>query len=92
MTSARTTISIGMLIAGALVFNYVITVENIPRTSAGATRPSSPIGFLVFANILLLILGCFSKARRSRWSSCRCSYPPRRRSASISCISGWSRS
>ncbi len=29
--SARTTASIGMLIAGALVFNYVITVENIPE-------------------------------------------------------------
>ena len=28
LTSARTSISIGMLIAGALVFNYVITVEN----------------------------------------------------------------
>src|SRR5205085_6227905 len=32
MVSSRITISIGMLIAGALVFNYVITVENIPRT------------------------------------------------------------
>ena len=61
MTSARTTISIGMLIAGALVFNYVITVENIPRTLAGFMKAYelSPIGFLVFANILLLILGCF---------------------------------
>jgi C4-dicarboxylate transporter DctM subunit len=61
MTSARTTISIGMLIAGALVFNYVITVENIPRTLAGLMKAYelSPIGFLVFANILLLILGCF---------------------------------
>ena len=61
MTSARTTISIGMLIAGALVFNYVITVENIPRALAGLMKAYelSPIGFLVFANILLLILGCF---------------------------------
>ena len=32
LTSARSTASIGMLIAGALVFNYVITVENIPAT------------------------------------------------------------
>src|SRR6185312_10811532 len=32
LASARTTASIGMLIAGALVFNYVITVENIPRS------------------------------------------------------------
>jgi C4-dicarboxylate transporter DctM subunit len=32
LTSARSTASIGMLIAGALVFNYVITVENIPAS------------------------------------------------------------
>ena len=38
LTSARITISIGMLIAGALVFNYVITVENIPKTLARAAE------------------------------------------------------
>ena len=61
MTSARITISIGMLIAGALVFNYVITVENIPRTLSGALKAYelSPAVFLLAANILLLILGCF---------------------------------
>ena len=32
LASARTTASIGMLIAGALVFNYVVTVENIPQS------------------------------------------------------------
>ncbi len=31
-SSARITASIGMLIAGAMVFNYVVTVENIPKT------------------------------------------------------------
>jgi tripartite ATP-independent transporter DctM subunit len=35
--SARITISIGMLIAGALVFNYVVTVENIPKTVGART-------------------------------------------------------
>ena len=61
MTSARITISIGMLIAGALVFNYVVTVENIPRTLAAIlkTYELSPAGFLIFANIVLLLLGCF---------------------------------
>ena len=60
-TSARITISIGMLIAGALVFNYVVTVENIPKTVAALlkARELSPFTFLLFANILLLILGCF---------------------------------
>jgi tripartite ATP-independent transporter DctM subunit len=60
-TSARITISIGMLIAGALVFNYVITAENIPRTLSAALKAYqlSPWTFLLAANILLLILGCF---------------------------------
>ena len=30
LTSGKATTSIGMLIAGALVFNYVVTIENIP--------------------------------------------------------------
>src|SRR5262245_17404104 len=34
LTSARVTISIGMLIAGALVFNYVVQVESKPKTWA----------------------------------------------------------
>jgi C4-dicarboxylate transporter DctM subunit len=61
MTSARVTISIGMLIAGALVFNYVITVENIPKTLSAALKAYelSPWMFLLAANLLLLILGCF---------------------------------
>jgi tripartite ATP-independent transporter DctM subunit len=60
-TSARITVSIGMLIAGALVFNYVITVENIPRTLSGILKAyeMSPLVFLLAVNVLLLILGCF---------------------------------
>jgi C4-dicarboxylate transporter DctM subunit len=60
-TSARVTISIGMLIAGALVFNYVITVENIPKTLAALLKAHelSPLAFLLFTNLVLLILGCF---------------------------------
>jgi C4-dicarboxylate transporter DctM subunit len=61
VTSARITVSIGMLIAAALVFNYVITVENIPRTLSAIlkTYELSPLAFLLFVNVLLLILGCF---------------------------------
>jgi C4-dicarboxylate transporter DctM subunit len=60
LASARTTASIGMLIAGALVFNYVVTVENIPRTIAVILTgwELSPIGFLLLVNIILLVLGC----------------------------------
>jgi C4-dicarboxylate transporter, DctM subunit len=60
-TSAHTTVAIGMLIAGALVFNYVITVENIPRTLSALMKGSelSAGGFLLAVNLLLLVLGCF---------------------------------
>jgi tripartite ATP-independent transporter DctM subunit len=60
LASARTSASIGMLIAGALVFNYVVTVENIPQSlSAILTRwELSPTGFLILVNVILLVLGC----------------------------------
>lgn len=60
LTSARVTASIGMLIAGAMVFNYVITVENIPKALAASLKAweLSPVMFLLFANVLLLVLGC----------------------------------
>jgi len=60
LTSARITISIGMLIAGALAFNYVITVENVPRTLAAMLKAYelSPLAFLLAVNLLLLVLGC----------------------------------
>lgn len=58
--SARTTASIGMLIAGALVFNYVVTIENIPETLRAllAGWNLSPLGFLLLVNVVLLVLGC----------------------------------
>jgi C4-dicarboxylate transporter DctM subunit len=60
LTSAKTTASIGMLIAGALVFNYVVTIENIPRTISAIliSWEMDAITFLIAVNILLLILGC----------------------------------
>ena len=60
LSSAKTTASIGMLIAGALVFNYVVTVENIPRTISSTLLAwdLDAITFLIAVNILLLLLGC----------------------------------
>jgi tripartite ATP-independent transporter DctM subunit len=60
LASARTTASIGMLIAGALVFNYVVTVENVPRTLTQFLQgyDLSPVAFLIVVNLLLLVLGC----------------------------------
>ncbi|MGV3493688.1 MAG: TRAP transporter large permease [Ramlibacter sp.] len=61
LSSARMSISIGMLIAGALVFNYVITSENIPATLSRslAGLELSPFAFLLMVNVLLLVLGAF---------------------------------
>jgi tripartite ATP-independent transporter DctM subunit len=60
LASAKTSISIGMLIAGAIVFNYVVTLENIPtslqRILAGWEL--SPFQFLLLVNVVLLVLGC----------------------------------
>jgi tripartite ATP-independent transporter DctM subunit len=60
LSSARTTASIGMLIAGAMVFNYVVTVENIPHAIRDFMQSLdlSPITFMIFVNFLLLVLGC----------------------------------
>ncbi|RZL64341.1 MAG: TRAP transporter large permease [Variovorax sp.] len=59
LSSARMSISIGMLIAGALVFNYVITSENIPATLSVAMKglDLSPLQFLLLVNLILLVLG-----------------------------------
>jgi TRAP-type C4-dicarboxylate transport system permease large subunit len=49
-----------MLIAGAIVYNYVVTVENVPATLSQwiAGYELSPITFLILVNVILLILGC----------------------------------
>ena len=59
-SSARSTASIGMLIAGAIGFNYVVTVENIPSALRAflAGFELSPAGFLLIVNVILLLLGC----------------------------------
>jgi C4-dicarboxylate transporter, DctM subunit len=60
LSSARISISIGMLIAGALVFNYVITIENIPDSVSTLLKAYdlSPLMFLLIVNLILLVLGC----------------------------------
>lgn len=60
LTSARSSASIGILIGGSLVFNYVVTIENIPRSLSTliAGYDLSPTGFLLLVNVVLLLLGC----------------------------------
>jgi C4-dicarboxylate transporter DctM subunit len=60
LNSSRATASIGMLIAGALIFNYVVTIEQVPQTVRGllAAYELSPTMFLLWVNVILLVLGC----------------------------------
>ena len=60
LTSARSSASIGMLIGGALAFNYVVTIENIPDTLRDllAGYDLSAVEFLIVVNVVLLLLGC----------------------------------
>jgi tripartite ATP-independent transporter DctM subunit len=60
VASARSTAAVGLLIAGALVLNYVVTIENVPdmvrQLIGGFDLP--PAGFILVVNIALLVLGC----------------------------------
>jgi C4-dicarboxylate transporter, DctM subunit len=59
LSSGRSMAAIGILIAGALVFNYVVTRENIPVTVSEILTGMSltPMTFLIMVNIILLVLG-----------------------------------
>ncbi|WP_137046162.1 TRAP transporter large permease [Pseudolabrys sp. FHR47] len=60
LSSGKATTSIGMLIAGAFAFNYVVTIERVPDSLAQmmAHWDFSRAGFLLAVNVLLLVLGC----------------------------------
>lgn len=60
LVSAKTSASIGMMIGGALVFNYVVTIENIPETLRAILQgwELTPLQFLLLVNVILLLLGC----------------------------------
>src|SRR6266513_1452032 len=60
LNTAKISGSIGILIAAAMVFNYVVTIENIPKTLSAMLTASqmSPLAYLMVVNVLLLILGC----------------------------------
>ncbi len=57
--SGRQMASVGILIAGALVFNYVVTKEDVPQTVKHFLDgfQLTQFGFLLLVNILLLVLG-----------------------------------
>jgi C4-dicarboxylate transporter, DctM subunit len=60
LISSKTSASIGMMIGGALVFNYVVTIENLPE-SLRALLTGWELNwwqFLLLVNAVLLLLGC----------------------------------
>ena len=63
-SSARSSAAVGLVIGGALIFNYIVASENIPSMVAGTLREAdlSPIAFLLIVNLLLLALGCLLDA------------------------------
>jgi tripartite ATP-independent transporter DctM subunit len=58
--SARSSASVGLVIGSALIFNYIVAVENVPNSIASliAYLDLPPLSFLLFANLLFLLLGC----------------------------------
>ena len=64
VSAGRSTASVGILIAGALVFNYVVTRENIPNDIKLWLDgfELTKYQFLLVVNLLLLVLGCLLDA------------------------------
>ncbi len=60
LNSGRQMTTIGLLIAGAMVFNYVVAKEEVPKDVQAwlAGYDLSKAGFLLLVNITLLVLGC----------------------------------
>lgn len=62
--SSRATASVGLVIGGALIFNYIVASENIPALVSNAMKgfDISPLMFLLAVNVLFLMLGCLIDA------------------------------
>ncbi len=56
--------SVGLIIGGALIFNYIVASENVPTKLQGFidTLNVSPLAFLLIVNALVLLLGCLLDA------------------------------
>jgi len=59
--ASRSTAAVALVVAGALLVNYVVASEQIPgRIGAWiASLDLPPLGFLLLVNLLFLVLGCF---------------------------------
>lgn len=61
VATVRTTAVVAIVLSGAFIFNYVITVENIPQSVFAFFNSfeMTTIQFLIMVNLLYLMLGCF---------------------------------
>jgi len=59
--AARSTAIVALVVAGALLINYVVAAEQIPNKIGDwiGGLHVSPLGFLLIINLLFLVLGCF---------------------------------
>lgn len=64
LDSTRSSASVGLIIGGALIFNYIVASENVPTQIAAMfdRLDLSPLGFLLVVNVLFLALGCLLDA------------------------------
>jgi TRAP-type transport system large permease protein len=64
LDSVKSSASVGLVIGGALILNYIVASENIPKLLADAMigMQISPLAFMLGVNVLLLLLGCILDA------------------------------
>ncbi|MBO6919179.1 MAG: TRAP transporter large permease [Rhizobiaceae bacterium] len=62
--SARSSASVGVVIGGAFILNFIVISEQIPQSISALLAGSemSPIVFLLLVNLLILLLGCILDA------------------------------
>jgi tripartite ATP-independent transporter DctM subunit len=64
LNSSKSSASVGLIIGGAIILNYIVASENIPNQIAGILDEIqiTPLAFIISVNIILLILGCILDA------------------------------
>ncbi len=62
--SAKSSAAVGVVIGGAFILNYIVITENIPGVMTTYLQgiDISPFTFLLFVNVIVLLLGCFLDA------------------------------
>jgi len=64
LDSVKSSASVGLVIGGALILNYIVASENIPALLAQQMvgMEITPLAFMLGVNVLLLLLGCILDA------------------------------